>query len=731
MRAPVASDEGFGRSDPMLLRPERRDLRLVQDPDDANDDVLRAVIEPRMVVNINMASRPVLQALFDGIEAWYVEAPNRAVFPNTPTNPNRDPDDGGPVRISRDEARLLAEAMILRRESVGPFASWKAVFDFLGSPEGQNAFTGSADLRVLKGDTVFASLNPNTDSWRFNPNRCWGSLNRRGAGDSYVFRGVDKFDLVGADGVTPTFTTEGSLHPSGVFEITSLGRVVETDSNRVVAQAKIRTVVRIFDVVGLSTQADFEGTSPRLTGSNAPAAHRQDLVISGEATKTQVQTYPEFDPRSWRSQIPQSYTDAAGYLVSGQGMPALYDGQIMLGIRHMGPDPALFVDVPLAEDGDDTDNDFRNVIPGGGLGMFANDLIEQRSLIEPETQQLNATSVTHVSNSPTTIPRFERDANLQPDGIQFVTRRGLVHGGGSVPGRGTIQFWAKPMFPTHDDREDDLILMERNGRGDPLYSPGFNANGHGNISPALFCDWTMNGHILGLWQTFYPSNYTHFIMQSSLTYEWHSAVMSRPIQRGEWVLMTGVFDATHSELFINSEQASGPNGSTFNLTNVFSTNWGIWSSRVKPAIAHSTMGDLRALRDARSAIDVGIDYLDGRYHSTGSWTSPLLEIPGGKDVRFLGIAWTELVPDQLASGGVELSVDVEPGAGFAADAGPFADPTANHQIGATGRRFRIRADLSAQPSMGEALIETPVLDDITIFFDRGETEILSWETLQD
>ncbi len=711
------------------LQAERTDVEGSHDEDTIADDVSAAILERRTPVNLNSAPRAVLQAILDGLEAWYVEDQAGVLYPNTAGNPNQDPDDGSGVRISTGEALRLAEAILVERRS-GPFRTWRQLFEFLDAlAVGTGTFDGSAGLRRLKADLVFANLDPNTDSWRFNPNRGWASLDRREADGTHVFRTVDKFDLVGEDGRTATSTTEGSLIPSGVFEITSLGRVFR--DGELVASAEIRSVVRAFRTIRLDSQADFEGTSDRLTGGEGSATYRTDVLLTGEAAKSGVQTYPEFDPRSSGTTIPQSYEDDAGVLQDASTLPALYDGQVMLGQVDVAAEDA-WLHVAFDEDGNDEDDDLEAEV-GESTGDFIGEVVLQRSLLAPEEDDLESDVSTIVSNSTSSIPRFERDTNLHPDGIGFVSRRHLVKGGGSLPLRGTVQFWFKPMYSTHDDGQDDFPLVDK-ASGDPLYGGGFGTFGYGSESPNLYVDWTLDdGCILSMWQDVSPAmgNQTVFILQrSGGGYEWHAATLDRPIERGEWVLVTGVFDAERCTLYVNDREASGLLGTPYEFTSTFTTNWGIFNTNQKPSMSHGSMDEIRAFPDARGAVDVAFDYVSGRYRSSGTWTSPHLEIPGGEDVRFFGVTWTEYLPDVLLQPDIDVSVDVGPdlGSPFVADSAVFDDPTAANAIGLEGRTIRIQATLSAGPT-DVVLIESPVLDDVTLVCGPLTMEILSWDVL--
>ncbi len=228
--------------------------------------------QPRSPVNLNTASVHVLTALFAETMA---EAP------------------GGRFRLSFPSAQALASAIVTRRNTLtsaggGPIRSWEqwnAFVDQLaidwtqadpggGAPPEHTLFVASPNnpefaaqpsvvpfttdlagsLDTAKQglrDLVKAVANPNADVTKLG-------LERNVAGIAFDVHAaavdmphlVDKSDLV-------RHTTEGCFDSMGIYEITSLGLLYDSDL-KVAAAQTIQQVVKVYEVFRLTTQQDFE-----------------------------------------------------------------------------------------------------------------------------------------------------------------------------------------------------------------------------------------------------------------------------------------------------------------------------------------------------------------------------------------------------------------------------------------------------------------------------------------
>ncbi len=746
--------------DPTVLYPKMYDNATTNDPDTYKDDIFEANLVSRAPVNLNFAPREVLQAIIAKITASYVTDFDTVTYPNvpgssplTPQNDALDPAtgaayDSASVVISTDEAKKLAEKIVDRRLPIngGSFTDWSQFFTWMSSSAIRaTVFTGSEALTFLKCDVVLANLNPNTDCQRFNPNRTWASLNRKNSSGKYVFRGCDKWNLkTTAD--APGWTTEGSFMPTGMFSMSSLGRVTDRVGN-IVAEYKITATVRAYEIFRLDNQYDFEG----VTGT---ATHRSDILLKTRATKTRIDSYPEFDPQSWAlTGVPQAKIDPiTGASTSLSTSPAIYDGQLMLACKTPGVGGSFFY-LSFRPDKDGSSDDLL-LDYGSAVGYFTGDKIVQRSVIAPETISLVAGSRNGSGSGSISIPRFEWNSNVLPDGCMFVSRRHLAYGGGTITGSFSVQFWGKLIYQADDDKTDDLILSPKTS-SDPLYKStsgvpcGFYSNSKATHEPTLFVDFTMTSTgssptqatILSFWVNYDTSaNNAQFIVQRSGTFtvagvtkydEWHSAFHAPALDRGVWYHFGLLAAPTVTTLIVNSTVNVGAVGSTFVTNSIYSTNWGHFYPVHKLAMAYATMDEMRIWPSLRTSTSVIADYLDGRYESDGTWISPKISFPAvtgfpsGEKVTFLNANWTEHLPDGITSD-IELTFDVYDG-GVLKASKVFSAPGIGNNVLTKGDEMIVTAKLSASSS--SPLVDTPVLNDISVTFLRGETaKIIKWET---
>jgi hypothetical protein len=128
----------------------------------------------------------------------------------------------------------------------GPFRSWSQFHRFVDAlvegglvADSRTTLFAPAELAIASraaGDVLKANFNPNLHLNELNPDRA-------------LFLHVDKTDLL-------VNSAEFCFGPMGRFEIRSAGHVVD-DARRTIARAEVRTVIRLFDALRLSTQRDF------------------------------------------------------------------------------------------------------------------------------------------------------------------------------------------------------------------------------------------------------------------------------------------------------------------------------------------------------------------------------------------------------------------------------------------------------------------------------------------
>lgn len=209
---------------------------------------------PRAPINLNTASLPVLTAALAGLSG-------SGRF--------------GSASIDYSHAKALATLIrtrVTQATGTGPFKTWYEFERWVdevswsapgGVANGPAVAAGSTIASAAAGqlsrDLVKAALNPNSmlNKWGAHPNH-GGSRHTQFA----LPRLIDKSDLI-------QHNTEGCFDAMGVYDITSLGMVLVENERAgaaggtgkpmlILAEQAQQIVVRVYDVIKLTTQADFE-----------------------------------------------------------------------------------------------------------------------------------------------------------------------------------------------------------------------------------------------------------------------------------------------------------------------------------------------------------------------------------------------------------------------------------------------------------------------------------------
>ena len=162
----------------------------------------------RSPININTASWPVLVAIIQGLKS-----------------------DTG-VEITREEAIRWANQICVRRRTVS-FTGWDDLRQFF-KDHYLSAFSSSKEEKYA---ILIGNFDANVTNKKYNP-------------DKVVYQDFTKLDL-------SYYTTEITFFPDGYFEITSLGKVLDSLGD-VISQRKIFTAVKIFGLMRQYTQHGFE-----------------------------------------------------------------------------------------------------------------------------------------------------------------------------------------------------------------------------------------------------------------------------------------------------------------------------------------------------------------------------------------------------------------------------------------------------------------------------------------
>ncbi|MBI4614582.1 MAG: pilus assembly PilX N-terminal domain-containing protein, partial [Planctomycetes bacterium] len=217
-------------ADPSTIRPDPMDGSATWGRGPVRSRPFALEAEPRAPIDMNLAARPVLIASLMGLSARVLE---RRSEPRAAGDKN-----GYAWRVAQtpaidyDLARDVADSVLLRRESTGPFRTWDEFDSWLLALE-----PSLASLTPEGVDVIRAAVNPNTRLAKKNPDRV-------------LLRSVDKSDLV-------LRKTEWTFGATGSFRIQSLGRVVL--AGELIAQARLTVDYRLLATRRHTTQADFAG----------------------------------------------------------------------------------------------------------------------------------------------------------------------------------------------------------------------------------------------------------------------------------------------------------------------------------------------------------------------------------------------------------------------------------------------------------------------------------------
>ncbi len=209
-------------NDPSVIEPRPQDPATW--PEEHYDFEPPAGYPGRHPVNVNTAPLPVLFACVLGLSARVQKSDGMLDIPP----------------ITEGQAQSVARQMGAARQS-SPFTTWDTFEDWC-----ETSLTSiSRDQRCV----LLANANPNTRLNKFVPDGT-----EKTSGLSNV-RPSDKTDLT-------YHTTEFTFWDLGWFEVESVGRVLDAQ-HRLVADAKLGAIVKLFDLARHSTQRDFVAAALR------------------------------------------------------------------------------------------------------------------------------------------------------------------------------------------------------------------------------------------------------------------------------------------------------------------------------------------------------------------------------------------------------------------------------------------------------------------------------------
>jgi len=639
-------------------------------------------LQYRSPVNVNTASAEVLRAVLMGITARH-SCPmcggdgylfdvllNHLDCPycegsGSPSNIT------GNLIITATKAQNLAQDIITNR----PYSSWDGFYSSV------KTFFNPVGTTSSDQEAVMANANPNTGfSWARNAG--WGT--RLGYTGKYVID-IDKNSVSNNDdkGLTVS-TTEFCFNSGGYYEISATG-TVRNKAGIVAGQKNITAIVQVFDTLRQATQSQFEAVG---------------------SAKSNVQTYPE---------------------PSGVGIsPAQYSGEIMLARKtHTTPNSGNYfrADYSTTLNGD-----------AGGSGSPVPLQNPPNPGSGPQGTMPNIASTANFSNR----------GELTPDGMVVDTFDNVCPD--YLPSSNidyalcTMEIWFKAMWPSNDTKmynDDDFNrkiyrLMSRDEIGVVgsltwpfstfvYYSQNFGgvpknvsigAQGYGYWDgPGVHWDYFPRApEGSGEYQIEFARNYAGTeLMGSWNPGAWHQVVFTwkepagggqctPPNTKdhtdpfgwpGDYVRDLKVYfdgDAKFADFYFH--HLPYLNNTAYQYFMVGHEWWqgsGATSHYVRNQL-NGIIGSVRVWNTGLDSSQIRAEYGNGVYQNSGTYTSPTLTAPGGTQVEWGTVTWTQAIPTSDES----ITMDVNTGSGFA---GGWTSPGSGQVINVKAASVSFRAAL--------------------------------------
>ena len=196
---------------------------------------------------------------------------------------------------------------------------------------------------------------------------------------------------------------------------------------------------------------------------------------------------------------------------------------------------------------------------------------------------------------------------------------------------------------------------------------------------------------------------------------------------GEWTHLAIVILERQAIYYINGVQARSwtiPVDKTF-------LNYGI--ERIELPDFPCTVGEIKVYtevgNEAMARNQMLMDFGAGRYYDSGTYISPLLHLPRGAKMQ--GVSWTEFFPKTLDPNGTHITVKLLNGQGGVVRELHGGINTELINTPMSDFRIKIEMEAQAKPVQGQpyCLVDTPVVDDISIYYNIQE-EVLLWELVE-
>ncbi|MDD5270791.1 MAG: hypothetical protein PHE80_06365 [Candidatus Omnitrophica bacterium] len=651
-------------------------------------------VQPRSPVNVNTASKEVIQAVLSGVTAVHA-CPNCGGDGqiNGPSSSDACGScSSGTLTIDSTEADLLAQYIVSRR----PYSNWSQFY---------LSVKNCGSIGTRDADLVMANACPNTGfSWIRN----YGWASKMGyLGKYLVDWNRNGLADAGDKGLT-VHTTEFCFNSGGYYEITSSGEI--SRSGIPLARNNVVTVAKIYDIYRLTNQQQMEATG---------------------SSKANVTTYPE--PVEAEVSAPQA---------------AAYDGQIMLAKKTSGgpdasggsgwfnaPYKVSLSALSAGGSGDPVD------VPGGGSNGT----------------KPNVESVANYSDRGELMPEGMLVDMFDQVRAAYKTPGNILAGNGTMEIWFKTQ-WNSTDSRIYGDSDIDRKMLRLTsgsaieGFTDPNGVPYFTlfmwSDGGGTYAKALWgggtwntsagawgfagsdfywgdtwFGWPYGGRGWGHWDA---GKWNHLAItwinpspiEGNPEGTYNSAVCPIYVYlNGELKLFSDCGSADASNLNVYYYHSDYEDKGDINYDFMCGNEYSKWNTNQGTfEFSNSVIGSVWIWNSQRSDIQINADLNNGIYVPAGTYVSPLYE--PGATVLWGAVTWTQAIPDDIADegGGVTLSVDTT--GTKTAWTGGWTDPSGGHAINTVSDSIAIKAGLSATET--ESI---PEVDNLVVNggFETGNT----------
>ncbi len=571
--------------------------------------------------------------------------------------------NNGVNSISSAEASSLADYLIANR----PYMTYDDLWTRL--------LAAQAASIIADGDAaiVMANADPNTDYMSANPNNSWrGKHISKSSSAAYPRAGTDGIDKT----QLTVYTTEFCFNSGGYYEITSTGTLRNPGGSQV-ASKSLDVVVKLFDQWRQTTQAQFEA-----------------------GVKANVTTYPE----------PVAAVPAA----------ANYDGQIMLAT-------------------------LKDSTPDSGTHFLVN--YNGNSSLNADSGQ----AFTHLNgktnpNIASVIDTANR-GNMYPDGLYLgdgslagdATYDPAYPASGAVDNTiGTAEMWVKSDWYTSDqwllgtyNCARFLAVTDSNNFGRSAIEFEFwRQSWDKHLSTKTWGDFAASGSLYGAnywgydswWARYYYCVYSQQFDNSQwraggwhhVAFSWRYWDQGTPTPQGEqWLYCDG---------YAWNQVARYPTGPTLPF-NFIQVGGDAWNDLSKDVECYSTIAGIRIFNSVRTQAQIQADSDRGIYYNAGDasfesapLSSQLPSLPNNTPARLCNAYWTEHLPAGVP--GADMQFDVFDGSNWIGSYSTRTNTAGNSLDRPTSNLGAVKYK-AYFITTGTGLLDTPLLDDVTITYTRG------------